>query len=308
MKRRVLNAWPSTHILPDGEWISRLTFEATVLPANIWVGSPRKNSASEDFVQQIVLEGIGLTMAEDDILVADGLIRSVRIKSDKSNDNVFIDVLLEYPTEVRVSQTDDFPSKIELAFSRNPLKNLFRKYRIGIDPGHGGKDRGIKGPVNLLEKDVVLQIASELASLLETSEAVPILSRNEDMFVEESKRRKIFSNSKVDLCIRIHAAKDKNPEVQKYRILARAGCQKSWDLGTEIIQALSERMGVKIPGCEAYEIEWNWPCPLVQVEPLCLSHYVDEANFRAPLFRKRIAQSIYNGIARYLCKLDDKVR
>ena len=38
--------------------------------------------------------------------------------------------------------------------------------KIGIDPGHGGKDPGAIGPTGLKEKDVNLAIARELALML----------------------------------------------------------------------------------------------------------------------------------------------
>ncbi len=42
-----------------------------------------------------------------------------------------------------------------------------RSPRIVIDAGHGGSQEGAKGPGNLLEKEVVLQIAKKLRARLE---------------------------------------------------------------------------------------------------------------------------------------------
>ena len=73
------------------------------------------------------------------------------------------------------------------------------------DAGHGGKDPGASGN-GLLEKDVVLQIATEAARQLEQQyEGVKsILTRNTDVFLELQQRTTIANNAKADALISIH--------------------------------------------------------------------------------------------------------
>ncbi|HHW18583.1 MAG TPA: N-acetylmuramoyl-L-alanine amidase [Firmicutes bacterium] len=300
MKKRVLNAWPSTRASPQGEWVSRLVLETTALPGDIQVERFREGQGP-DHVLRITLDDIGLTMAEDDILVADGLIKTVRVRAGENNRSVNVEIILEHPVEARVLTNPGLPSTVEIIFPRDPLITLFNGHRIGIDPGHGGRDRGVRGPVNLLEKDVVLQIAQELSSLLKQSGAEPVVSRQDDTELDDDARHRIISEGRAELCVQLHTSADKDPMVQRYRLFVKRDCDKSLTLATELKSALKERMGINIPGYEFIE-DTRWSIPVVRIEPLCLSHFVDEANFRAPLFRKRIAQSIYNGIARYLRK------
>lgn len=78
--------------------------------------------------------------------------------------------------------------------------------RVVIDAGHGGHDVGTQGPTGLLEKDLVLDIAKRLATLVETrmgSEVV--LTRPDDQFVPLEMRPRIANDHKADLFISIHA-------------------------------------------------------------------------------------------------------
>lgn len=88
---------------------------------------------------------------------------------------------------------------------RAPLSGPPPVRRIVIDPGHGGKDTGAKGPHGLLEKEVALDIAKRLAKLLRDRMSVEaILTRDEDVFLELPERTAIANARNADLFISIH--------------------------------------------------------------------------------------------------------
>ena len=72
-----------------------------------------------------------------------------------------------------------------------PDKKLDKNIRdivIVIDAGHGGKDPGAVGK-NILEKDITLMIAKELARTLQNTEGFsPKLIRSKDEFIELDER------------------------------------------------------------------------------------------------------------------------
>ncbi len=278
---------------------------------------------------RFTLHGIELVMAADDILVSDGLMKLVRVYarghpggrvSPEDPPQVNIDVLLEYPLceqsecnesgyhqsttslPVEIHQTPGLPATVTLCFSRKPLQNLFKGFRIGIDPGHGGKDKGIEGPVDLAEKYVALEISRELCPLLKLSGAHPIVTRTSDVYLTEESRLDILRAGDPALCIQIHASGSHDHLAQTYTVAAAQDCADSRLLASEITAALLERMGIKAEPTSMLPGPSGLGVPIVRVEPLCLTYFADEANFRAPLFRKRLGQSIYNGIARYLYK------
>ncbi len=83
--------------------------------------------------------------------------------------------------------------------------------RIVIDPGHGGDDQGAVGKKGLKEKDVVLDIALELAKIIKKNTAIEvILTRDKDTSVKLSERAAIAREKRADLFISIHANANKN--------------------------------------------------------------------------------------------------
>ncbi len=293
---KLLNAWPQTGLSHHGEEVSRICLELIGAPSEIAVADPTECSCG-DFSTSIVLGGTKLVMAEDDILVADGLIRRFRVES-KSPNQVQITAVTEHPSKPQEFTVPGDPYVIHLIFPRKPVIQVLSGLRIGIDPGHGGNDHGYKGPVNLLEKDVVLDIAKELRGLLERCGAAPIMTRIHDLDMTAKSRLEVMTAQAADACVEIHVSGDVNPDYQEYRLLVGKS-RESQELARYIGAALFERMGIKLRTGDGPADSETHPFPVVRVEPICITHYVDEANFRAPLFRKRIAQSIFNGIHRF---------
>lgn len=80
------------------------------------------------------------------------------------------------------------------------------KLIIVIDPGHGGHDPGAIGKWKVAEKRVVLQIARELADLINQNPHMQaILTRHDDYFMSLWDRLMIARKNKADLFIAIHA-------------------------------------------------------------------------------------------------------
>lgn len=75
--------------------------------------------------------------------------------------------------------------------------------RIALDPGHGGRDAGARGPTGLLEKDACLEFARELALRLETHYQVT-LTRSDDYQVELRQRTAIANQADADMLISLH--------------------------------------------------------------------------------------------------------
>ncbi|OGI02048.1 MAG: hypothetical protein A2Y25_04110 [Candidatus Melainabacteria bacterium GWF2_37_15] len=82
----------------------------------------------------------------------------------------------------------------------NPLKNI----NICIDPGHGGKEKGVVGPTGIPEKQVNLEIANKLKTLLEKKGANVIMTRTIDEDVEIYDRVKFANNKDAQIFLSIH--------------------------------------------------------------------------------------------------------
>jgi N-acetylmuramoyl-L-alanine amidase len=77
---------------------------------------------------------------------------------------------------------------------------------IAIDPGHGGEDPGALGPRNILEKDVVLQIARRTMNQIKSKKGFDaFLIRNGDYYLGHRQRTALARNKRADLFVSIHA-------------------------------------------------------------------------------------------------------
>jgi len=77
---------------------------------------------------------------------------------------------------------------------------------IMIDPGHGGEDPGAIGKYKTREKDVVLQIARRLRTLIEKKNNMKVfMTRNEDVFIPLKVRVAKAQKQRADLFVSIHA-------------------------------------------------------------------------------------------------------
>jgi len=77
---------------------------------------------------------------------------------------------------------------------------------VAIDPGHGGKDPGARGPSGVREKDVVLGISQRLASAINGEPGMrAVLTRSDDRFINLRQRMERARGSKADLFLSVHA-------------------------------------------------------------------------------------------------------
>jgi N-acetylmuramoyl-L-alanine amidase len=84
-----------------------------------------------------------------------------------------------------------------------------------IDPGHGGDEQGTRGAGGMLEKDLVLDVARRLRSLLDARLGIRVLlTRDDDRVVPHDERASIANNNKADLFISLHANSSPNRDVK----------------------------------------------------------------------------------------------
>jgi N-acetylmuramoyl-L-alanine amidase len=76
---------------------------------------------------------------------------------------------------------------------------------IVVDAGHGGHDPGATGPGGLQEKELTLDVARRLATILQDELGVKVvLTRTRDVFVPLRERTAIANRMKADLFVSIH--------------------------------------------------------------------------------------------------------
>ena len=114
---------------------------------------------------------------------------------------------LQHPPKMRSRQdskllprSNFLPDESNIAPNNLPLSTT----RILLDPGHGGEEKGARGPTGYPEKDVNLVVSKLLAKELKRLGATVYLTRETDIDVSLKDRVKKIDEIKPDLALSIH--------------------------------------------------------------------------------------------------------
>lgn len=212
------------------------------------------------------------------------------------------------------------------------------KLRIVLDAGHGGWDLGTVGRKGLLEKDLVLDIVGRLGKLVEKRlSAAVIYTRTDDNYIALEKRAEVANVAKANLFLSIHAnysdfpsargvetyytntyssvrarsrdngdAETTTPEIDWTNVDIREKVHESRRLAASIQRSLYGTLSEKNPGLPnrgvkqaQYVVLTGTSMPAVLAEVSFVSSPTDENNLQSSSYRQRIAEALYQGVARY---------
>lgn len=167
-----------------------------------------------------------------------------------------------------------------------------------LDPGHGGDNSGNGGPGGLQEKDVNLDIAMQLESLLVKAGAEVHMTRREDMDVLLSYRIDMANKIKPHFFISIHQNAFYNPGVSGTEIYYYEGDKEGEKLGNSIMKRLEQEMHVLNKGVKTanFFILREAKVRSVQLELFYITNPQEEEKLRSDDFRAGVARAIFNGI------------
>lgn len=189
---------------------------------------------------------------------------------------------------------------------------------IVIDAGHGNPDGGAVSPDGTLEKDINLDVAKRLYSLLEKTGAYVIMTRLDDNAVTDDldakireikrkdlkNRRDIRDNSDADLFVSIHMNKFEQPQYYGAQVFYSETPENSKELAESIqseLIALADPSNTRSPKkAEGIFILKNSKIPSVLIECGFLSNPSELEKLKTDEYRDTLAWSIYCGIVKYL--------
>jgi len=212
------------------------------------------------------------------------------------------------------------------------------KLRIVLDAGHGGWDLGTVGRKGLLEKDLVLDIVERLGKLVEKRlSAAVIYTRTDDNYIALEKRAEVANVAKADFFLSVHAnysdfpsargvetyytntyssvrarsretsdAEAAMPGVDWTNVDIREKVHESRRLAASVQRALYGTLSATNPGLPnrgvkqaQYVVLTGTSMPAVLAEISFVSSPTDENNLQSSTYRQRIAEALYQGVARY---------
>ena len=214
------------------------------------------------------------------------------------------------------------------------------RLRIVIDPGHGGSEDGAIGRDGLKEKDLVLDVAHRLGTLLAMKlDAEIFYTRTDDHNVGLEQRTEYANQLQADIFVSVHANSSLDPNargIETYymdsassmheaevaarenansqekvgRVLPmhlamRDKIERSRKLATMVQQALYDSLAdgqLRNRGVKKapFVVLLGADMPAVLAEVSFLSSPDDERVLANPELRDRVADALYHGIAKYL--------
>ena len=178
------------------------------------------------------------------------------------------------------------------------------RYRVVIDPGHGGPDPGAVGIGGLRETDVVLDVGLQVAQLLQARGVSVSLTRTSEVDVDLPPRVALANNIGAHLFVSLHAnaLSMSRPDVNGVETFYFQG-GNSQRLASMIQQRLMDvSPGTPDRGARPgrFYVIRRTTMPSALAEMGFVTGSIDAPRLADPNFRRRLAQAVATAILEYL--------
>ncbi len=184
-------------------------------------------------------------------------------------------------------------------FDHDPLKGE----TIMVDPGHGGKDDGAKGPSGLKEKDVVLDVSLRLRDKLEDLGAEVIMTREEDIYLSLDERAEMCNDwDDLAMFISVHANAHPDNSIEGTETFySSSRSQRDFFLARNLQHGLLDRLGRVDRGVKnsRFRVLRNASVPAALVELAFISNPEEEQLLARDDFRQDSAKGLVDGVLNY---------
>ncbi|MDP9369805.1 MAG: N-acetylmuramoyl-L-alanine amidase [Chloroflexota bacterium] len=174
-------------------------------------------------------------------------------------------------------------------------------HSVCIDPGHGGSDTGTSGG-GILEKDLNLDVALELGTILSTNGYGVFYTRTEDISLGNSARAEYCNSVGATILVSVHHNGASNPDTDYTTALYQKRVDR--DLARVVTGSVSTALGIPNKGITQFAsgvlIKSDMPATIS--EGYFLTSTEEQARLSDPDrdYRYEEAQAIYQGIVAYL--------
>lgn len=185
--------------------------------------------------------------------------------------------------------------------------------KIVLDPGHGGVDPGAHYREEILEKDLVLEIAGRLKRFLENAGATVVMTRSGDYDLAPPEIKSLSIRKRYDLRARVELANQAGADlflsihVNAARDTAKAGVHVYYSErpGSEILARYIEEEVWRYLGKERMPLPGHYfvlretKMPAVLVEAGFLSNPQEKVLLCDPQYQERLSWAIFRALVRY---------
>ena len=185
---------------------------------------------------------------------------------------------------------------------------------VVVDAGHGGVDPGKIGVDDSLEKDINLEIAERLKTILEQQDIRVVMTREEDKGLYEEtasnkkaqdlkKRCSLINEGQADCAVSIHQNSYHEENVfgaQVFYYKTSTEGEKAAAVIQEALQEVNPENTKKIKANDTYYLLKKTEVPTVIVECGFLSNYAEAEKLVSEDYQKKLAEAVTKGILQYL--------
>jgi len=201
------------------------------------------------------------------------------------------------------------------SITRTPIRNVV------LDPGHGGSDRGTRGP-NSVEKQLTLDVAKRIERILDANGINVVLTRTSDRTLSLEDRVDFADAKDADLFVSIHfnsggsadgietyclpplgtgsTANPRDGRADRAALGNRYDERNVW-LAHCVQRSLLRSTGADDRGVRRarfYVLRYS-SCPAILVEAGFLTNRSEEQRIRSTEYREKLAKAIADGILSY---------
>lgn len=178
------------------------------------------------------------------------------------------------------------------------------RFRVVIDPGHGGPDPGAIGIDGLRETDVVLDVSLQVARLLQARGVQVLLTRTTEVDVDLPPRVALANSSGADLFVSLHAnaLMMERPDVNGIETFFFQGGRSA-----QLAEIMQQHLLAVSPGTPdrgarpgRFFVIRRTVMPSVLAEMGFVTGEIDAPRLADPSFRRRLAEAVAGAILTYL--------
>jgi len=192
---------------------------------------------------------------------------------------------------------------IQVAEEEPIVEEPVKKWKVVIDPGHGGEDPGSEGASGAYEKDFNLSLSLKIAEQLKKEEHIELhMTRDKDIFLSsETRDRPNFANNiGADLYVSIHANTFVDPTVTGTETFYYDDPSKL--LADIVHRHVAQATGFRDRGVsqEEFFVLKDTHMPAILIEVGYISNPIDEAKMLTDSFQQSVAEAVVAGIKEYI--------
>ena len=181
--------------------------------------------------------------------------------------------------------------------------------------GHGGDDPGKVGINGALEKDINLEVALRVKSLLEQNDITVVMTRevDEGLYHSSDSNKKatdlknrvaLIANNKADVTVSIHQNSFPQEHVKGAQVFYYSASAEGKNFASlmqeQIKETINDGNHREAKGNDSYYMLKQTKCPIVIVECGFLSNSHEADLLTSKVYQSRMAWAIHLGILRYL--------